>query len=78
MSHRDRVALSDAVRMTTDHSPTIPTGRDKRIIVRVAGPLRDVIEAAADADGRTVSSMVRRVLIQWASDRIANRTSAAA
>jgi hypothetical protein len=46
--------------------------------VRVAPPLRAEIERAADADRRTVSDMIRLVLLQWAANRVAVREQVSA
>jgi hypothetical protein len=43
--------------------------QDKQLVVRVSGPLRTELEAAAQQDCRPLSSMVRRVLIGWLAQR---------
>jgi hypothetical protein len=52
--------------------------RDQQIVVRIAAPLRSELEAAASADGRTLAGLVRLVLIDFASQRLAERLSEAA
>jgi hypothetical protein len=49
------------------------TIREDQLVVRVSRSLKSELEAAASADGRGLSSMVRRVLIDWASQRVVNR-----
>lgn len=44
--------------------------RDQRIVVRVAAPLRAALESEAAADGRELSNLVRRILIDHAAERI--------
>jgi hypothetical protein len=51
---------------------------DQQIVVRIAEPLRTELEAAAEQDGRVLSSMVRRVLVDWAARRVIEREGAAA
>lgn len=40
----------------------------EQIVVRVPPALRDKIEAAAAAEGRTLANMTRRVLERWAAE----------
>jgi hypothetical protein len=54
------------------------TIREDQLVVRVSRSLKSELEAAASADSRGLSSMVRRVLIEWASQRVVDRTSKAA
>ena len=68
-----RPDIVDAARMTTAHTKT----RDGRIIVRVAMPLRDVLESEATADGRNLSSLIRKILIDHAARQIVARETAA-
>jgi hypothetical protein len=49
------------------------TIREDQLVVRVSRSLKSELEAAAAADSRGLSSMVRRVLIDWASQRVVNR-----
>jgi hypothetical protein len=49
------------------------TIRDDQLVVRISRSLRAELEAAASADSRGLSSMVRRVLIDWASRRVIDR-----
>jgi uncharacterized protein (DUF1778 family) len=46
-----------------------PTIRDARIAIRVAEPLRAVLERAAEEEHRKLGDKVRAVLIDWAADR---------
>jgi predicted HicB family RNase H-like nuclease len=41
----------------------------EQIVVRVPPALRDEIETAAAAEGRSMGNMARRVLERWAADR---------
>jgi len=43
--------------------------RDERIDVRVSPLLRDALQEAADADGRSLAGMVNRILENWRSRR---------
>lgn len=52
--------------------------RDQMIVVRVATPLRSELEAAAVEEGRTLSNLVRKILIDHASERLAGRITEAA
>lgn len=53
--------------------------RDEQLVIRMAAPLRRELEAAAEADDRTTSEYVRRVLIQHLVDHppLAEHRSAA-
>jgi hypothetical protein len=51
---------------------------EEQIVVRVAKPLRDELESAAQADGRPLSSQVRLILIDFATARVVARTKAGA
>jgi hypothetical protein len=42
---------------------------DEKILVRLPSALRDQIESAAAAEGRTLANMTRRVLERWAAER---------
>jgi hypothetical protein len=53
------------------------TVREEQLVVRVAGPLRQQLETAAQQDGRTLSSMVRRILLDWAAAQVSGRAKAA-
>jgi hypothetical protein len=53
------------------------TVREEQLVVRVAGPLRQQLETAAQQDGRTLSSMVRRILLDWAAAQVSDRAKAA-
>jgi hypothetical protein len=53
------------------------TIRDDQLVVRVSRSLKSELEAAAAADSRGLSSQVRRVLIDWASRRVAGETQIA-
>jgi hypothetical protein len=50
---------------------------EDQIVVRVAKPLRDELESAARADGRPLASQVRKILTDFAAERILERSSAA-
>jgi hypothetical protein len=50
--------------------------RDDQITFRVAGTLRAELEAAASADDLALSGLVRRVLIDFATQRITARAGA--
>jgi uncharacterized protein (DUF1778 family) len=52
--------------------------RDDQINVRVSRPLREVLEAAASADERVLSDLVRRVLIEYAAKHLASRAGTVA
>jgi uncharacterized protein (DUF1778 family) len=54
------------------------TDRDEKITVRIAEPLRAELEAAAGAEGRTLSDVARRALVEFASRRIVDREKKAA
>jgi len=49
----------------------------KNSVIRIAGPLRQVLEIAAQQDGRTLSSMVPRILVDFAATQISDRAKAA-
>jgi predicted DNA-binding protein len=42
---------------------------NEQIVLRVPSALRDRIETAAEAEGRTLANMTRRILESWALDR---------
>jgi hypothetical protein len=50
--------------------------RDKLLVVRVAAPLRQEVEAAADEEGVDLSVIHRRILLNWAEKRLAARAIA--
>jgi hypothetical protein len=52
--------------------------RDDQITLRVSGPLRAELEAAASADDLGLSGLVRRVLIEYATKRVVSRGDAGA
>jgi predicted DNA binding CopG/RHH family protein len=54
------------------------TKRDARITIRLAEPLRQELAAEADQDGRTLAEYVRRLLVDVAVERLAEREQAAA
>jgi hypothetical protein len=49
---------------------------EEQIVLRVAKPLRDELEAAAQADGRPLSNQIRKVLTDYAARRIIKRSNA--
>lgn len=53
------------------HCSMARTKREQRISVRVAGPLRDELEAEAERDGRQLAEHVRRILIDHLAHRVA-------
>ncbi len=42
---------------------------NEQIVLRVPSSLRDQIETAASAEGRTLSNMTRRILERWAMEQ---------
>jgi hypothetical protein len=55
---------------TVTHFIMARTKREQRISVRVAGPLRDELEAEAVQDGRPLADYVRRLLIDAVAARM--------
>jgi predicted HicB family RNase H-like nuclease len=51
--------------------------RDDQITLRVAGPLRAALEAEAAEHGRSLSNLIRHILISHAAERVAERQIAA-
>jgi hypothetical protein len=51
---------------------------EEQIVVRIAKPLRDELERAAEADGRPLSNQVRKILIDFAVERVTARANAEA
>lgn len=49
---------------------------EEQLVIRVAKPLREELEAAAMADGRPLSNQIRKVLTEFATARVLSRTSA--
>jgi predicted HicB family RNase H-like nuclease len=49
------------------------TLREDQLVIRVSRSLKSELEIAAAADGRALSSVVRRVLVEWASQRVVDR-----
>jgi hypothetical protein len=49
--------------------------RNQRVIVRVAGELRAVLEDEAVTDGRNLSNLVRKILIDHAVARVAEHSN---
>jgi hypothetical protein len=41
---------------------------NEQIVLRVPSALRDRIETAAEAEGRTLANMARRILEKWVAD----------
>jgi hypothetical protein len=46
---------------------------DEQIMIRIPGPLRQVIELEAQRDGRPFSALARRILVEWAAGQVAGR-----
>ena len=55
--------------------PTMKRNNDQ-ITLRVAGPLRAALEDEAASEARGLSSLIRKVLIEHAANRIAERANA--
>jgi hypothetical protein len=51
---------------------------DDQITLKLAGPLRAVLEDAAAEDGRPLSSQIRRVLTDYATKRVIDRANTGA
>jgi len=49
---------------------------DNQVCIKLAGPLRAVLEAEAAAESRGLSSLVRKVLVDHATQRILSRETA--
>jgi hypothetical protein len=49
------------------------TVRDEKIDLRIAGPLKQVLEDAARADDRTLSDIARRALVEFGTRHILER-----
>jgi predicted HicB family RNase H-like nuclease len=49
--------------------------RDDQITLRVAGPLRAALEAEAAERGRSLSNLIRHILINHAAQRVAGEQS---
>jgi hypothetical protein len=47
------------------------------VTIRLAEPLRQELEAEADEDGRTLAEHIRRLLVDVAAQRFAEREQAA-
>jgi hypothetical protein len=45
------------------------TLREERAFVRISGPLRHELEAAAAEEARPFAAMIRRILVEWAVSR---------
>jgi uncharacterized protein (DUF1778 family) len=52
--------------------------RDEQITLRIAGTLRTALECEAAAESRDLSSLVRKVLVDFAAARIVSRETGAA
>jgi hypothetical protein len=52
------------------------TSRGEQIMVRISTPLRQELELAAERDGRPVSALARRILVDWAEKHFAEREAA--
>lgn len=51
--------------------------RDSKLDLRLAAPLRAELERAADDEGRTLSELIRRVLVDFAAARQTSEQQAA-
>jgi hypothetical protein len=51
---------------------------EEQIVVRIAKPLRDELESAAQADGRPLSNQVRKILVDFATSRVIGRANVGA
>jgi hypothetical protein len=49
------------------------TDRPERLYLRVTGPLRTVLEEVAAEDGRTLSDLSRKILLDFAANYLARR-----
>ncbi len=49
------------------------TVRGEQIVIRISGPLRAELEQLADQDRRPLASLVRKVLVDFATQRVAER-----
>ena len=49
------------------------TVRGEQIVIRISGPLRAELEQLADLDRRPLASLVRKVLVDFATQRVAER-----
>lgn len=47
--------------------------RDHQIVLRIAEPLREVLEIEAADDSRNLSSLIRKILVDHAARRITAR-----
>jgi hypothetical protein len=61
-----------------DMSKQTNTIRDEQIMIRLSTPLRRELELAAEQDGRPVSALARRILVNWAEKHFAEREAQAA
>jgi uncharacterized protein (DUF1778 family) len=52
--------------------------RDDQITIRLAGTLRAELERAAAEDGRELSSLIRKILVDHAAQRVVDRATQAA
>jgi predicted DNA binding CopG/RHH family protein len=52
--------------------------RDDQVTIRLVGTLRDALEREAAASGRGLSHLIRRILIDHAAERAAERGQIAA
>jgi hypothetical protein len=54
--------------------PTIQH-RDEQLVIRLARPLKRVLEEAAEGQRRrSTAALVREILVDWAAQRITERT----
>ena len=54
------------------------THRDHQIVLRIAEPLREILESEAAADSRNLSSLIRKILVDHAAHRITSSEAKAA
>jgi hypothetical protein len=51
---------------------------DNQVCLKLAGPLREALEAEAAARGRSLSNLIRQVLVSHSTERVVERAGAEA
>lgn len=51
---------------------------EEQVAIRMSGLLRAELEAAAAEDGRPLAAQIRKVLVEWAAERVTSRGRIAA